>query len=391
MRIGLVLPKVPAYSESFFRNKIIGLQQNGIEVIVFASGKKNEFNLCPLHLQPPVSNLFPFAWIWTIISFLQALFKRPILMLKYFLFEQKQQGSFFSAFKTVILNTHILQYHLDWIHYGYGTMALGRENLAKVMGARMAVSLRGYDIAIYPLKYPNCYSQVWSRIDKLHVISDYVYKLAAIHGLPCYIPFCKITPAIDRDHFHKNILFQEFGNNKVNILTVARLSWIKGIDYTLEALALLKKRSFDFQYTVIGEGIELDRLVYTAYQLGIIDKVNFVGRQNSQSVKSALEHTDIYIQYSISEGFCNSVLEAQSMGVLCVVSDAEGLQENISHGETGWVVPRRDPEALANEIIHIIGLSLNDRNCIREAAVNRVKNNFDLEHQKMQFFDFYQN
>ena len=50
---------------------------------------------------------------------------------------------------------------------------------------------------------------------------------------------------------------------------------------------------------------------------------------------------DIYIQYSIEEGFCNAVLEAQSMGVLTIVSDASGLIENVVDGKTGWVVPKR--------------------------------------------------
>ncbi|MCB9276516.1 MAG: hypothetical protein H6564_20955 [Lewinellaceae bacterium] len=42
------------------------------------------------------------------------------------------------------------------------------------------------------------------------------------------------------------------------------------------------------------------------------------------------------------------------MGLLCVVSDAEGLPENVLHGETGWVVSKRCPPKLATQLIHIL-------------------------------------
>ena len=62
------------------------------------------------------------------------------------------------------------------------------------------------------------------------------------------------------------------------------------------------------------------------------------------------------IQYSIEEGFCNAVLEAQSMGVLTIVSNASGLMENIIDGKTGWVVPKRKPNLLAKKIKQITSM-----------------------------------
>ena len=69
---------------------------------------------------------------------------------------------------------------------------------------------------------------------------------------------------------------------------------------------------------------------------------------NTKHYKNYLEKSDIYLQYSIQEGFCNSVLEAQAMGLLSIVSDANGLTENIIHNYTGWVVPKMAPKLLAN-------------------------------------------
>ena len=77
---------------------------------------------------------------------------------------------------------------------------------------------------------------------------------------------------------------------------------------------------------------------------------------------------DFYIQYSIQEGFCNAVLEAQAMGLLCIVSDADGLSENVLHNETGWVVPKRNPTLLAQKMIETIDLNDTEKSKIRENA-----------------------
>ena len=108
---------------------------------------------------------------------------------------------------------------------------------------------------------------------------------------------------------------------------------------------------------IIGDGSEYERLVFAAYQLGIKDHVTFAGILPQVDVKKQLEHSDMYLQYSIQEGFCNAVLEAQAMGLLCIVSNAEGLAENVLDGKTGWVLPKRQPELLAEKIKDVIGMS----------------------------------
>ena len=98
---------------------------------------------------------------------------------------------------------------------------------------------------------------------------------------------------------------------------------------------------------------------------------------------------DIFIQYSHQEGFCNAVLEAQSLGLLCIVSDADGLSENIIHGVTGWIVPKRNPIALAIQIDEVINMSIEKKNEIRMSAIERVKSKFNLEKQRKEFVEFY--
>ena len=119
------------------------------------------------------------------------------------------------------------------------------------------------------------------------------------------------------------------------------------------------------------------------------DHVILLGELTQQDIKVHLESADIYIQYSIQEGFCNAALEAQAMGLMCVVSNAEGLSENVLNNVTGWVIPKRRPELLADKIVEIMSLSEKDKSIIRKSAVERVKTQFNLEKQNAAFKAFY--
>ena len=87
-------------------------------------------------------------------------------------------------------------------------MSVRRENTAHAIGAKMAVSLRGYDISLYPLKHPGCYQLLWQRADKVHTISDALVQKAHEQGLSKAKLTVKITPAIDSKLFNKELLIQ---------------------------------------------------------------------------------------------------------------------------------------------------------------------------------------
>ncbi|HMC00481.1 MAG TPA: glycosyltransferase family 4 protein, partial [Flavobacteriaceae bacterium] len=294
---------------------------------------------------------------------------------------------FLQRVKNIIINSHILSGTLDWLHFGFGTMVLGRENVAASIHAKMAVSFRGFDIAIYPVKHPDCYIKLWKKVDKIHVISNDIKDLVYKQGFLDEAPVVKITPAINTSFF--NISTPYNINDIPHFVTIARLHWKKGLDYTLEALNILKNSNVQFHYTIIGEGQLYERLKFTTHQLGLNDSVTFTGKLSHELVKKSLVQADIYIQYSIQEGFCNAVLEAQAMGLLCVVSDAEGLSENVLHDKTGWVVPKRQPKLLATKLMDVINLSEDNKVQVSKNAQNHIKKHFNLEHQNEAFKLFY--
>lgn len=387
-RIGLVLPATPGYSETFFRSKIGGLQAAGHEVILFAGRKAGDFTLCPVATAPRVHPFPPRQWAAMALHLLKLMLLVPRRAARFCRLERRSGRSARQALENLYLNSHILPHELDWLHFGFATTALRRENAAKAMGARMGVSLRGYDISLYPLKHPGCYKLLWQRVDKVHSISDALAQRAFEQGLPKEKTVVKITPAIDAGLFQRSA--QAPGASpELRILTVARLKWVKGLEYTLEALALLKKQGVAFHYTIIGEGEEYERLAFAAHQLGIREEVRFAGKMPQQEVKSAMEQADIYLQYSIQEGFCNAVLEAQAMGLLCLVSDAEGLPENVAHGQTGWVAPKRRPDELARQILEVLAMPQEMQQRIRRQAMERVQRAFNIQKQQEAFLRFF--
>lgn len=388
MRIGLVLPNIPAYSETFFRNKILGLQENGHEVILFVNNSKAENNYlnCKIVKAPKLDGNKNNILIISFIQLLKAVFINPKKSLKLYKLNKKDGILFRKNVKQIIANQFLLSEKLDWLHFGFGTMALGRENIAKVLGAKMAVSFRGFDYYVYPVKNPSCYRILFTKEVRYHVLSEAMKKGLIHQGISSAKVF-KITPAIDSRFFS---VANRPKSEILQIKTIARLHWIKGLNAILEALAWLKNQNIRFHYTLMGEGEEQERLLFAVHQLGLGEHVSFLGKLPPEAVKKELETTDVYLQYSIQEGFCNAVLEAQAMGLLCIVSNAEGLSENVLDGQTGFVVPKQNPKLLFEKLLEVMHLSESEKETIKKQAVQRVREEFHLEKQQREFLKFYE-
>ena len=277
MTVGIVLPQPPAYSETFFNSKIKGLQESGFKVIVFSeknTGKNYFFCHVPAFkiYSNPLIQVF-----WTSIILFQLFIKAPFRTIRFCSLERKSGTSIKETLKKLFFNAHIIPYPLDWLHCGFATLALKRERLAKVMGAKMAISFRGFDIAIYPVKHPGCYDLLWKNVDKIHTISDDLVRRASEHRLPTDIPVVKITPAIEVSGFP---LKEHPGSihRPIRFLTVGRLHWKKGYEVALEALSGLKSKGFEFEYTIVGDGEERERIIFAIHQLNLEKEVKLIGK-----------------------------------------------------------------------------------------------------------------
>lgn len=392
MRIGLVIPNTPRYSETFFRNKIKGLSENGHETILFVGPKqtsKGDISY-KFYSAYPISRHVPLQLVRMFIVLLTLFLRSFKSSLKFWKLERRDGTSIRITIERLYKNAHILSRKLDWLHFGFATMMLERENVAAAIGAKMAVSFRGYDICIYPLKNNlHCYHKAWSKLDKVHTISDDLLSIAGKRlGLPKTIPAVKITPAIEVKNFCPDNS-KHTSDLPLQILTVARLHWKKGLDYAIETMALLQEKGIHFHYTIVGDGEAYEYLSFLIHQLKLQECIKLIGKKSHEAVVRLMQASDVYLQPSVSEGFCNAVLEAQASGLLCVVSDAEGLPENVLHEQTGWVVPKRDMQSLADKISDILTMDVSQLATIRQQSISRVCNSFNLEQHFAAWENFY--
>jgi glycosyltransferase involved in cell wall biosynthesis len=162
--------------------------------------------------------------------------------------------------------------------------------------------------------------------------------------------------------------------------TVARWDAQKDHGNLIAALGILRRElAVDWKCLLVGAGLTPDNAVLSdrLHDADVADRVILCGaRSDAAALMNAL---DLHVLPSRGEGFPNVVAEAMACGVPCVVTDVGDAALIV--GDTGWVVPPRDPAALARAI-GMAALELADpdsRAARRMAARARVIEEFNID------------
>jgi L-malate glycosyltransferase len=126
---------------------------------------------------------------------------------------------------------------------------------------------------------------------------------------------------------------------------------VKRVDLFLEAARLVQQRLPATRFLVVGDGPLRPELEGLAARLGVRDVV-FSGP--TADVGRYLAEMDVGVMCSDSEGFSNSILEYMASGVAAVARDVGGNAELLTDGETGRLVKRADPEAVAAAVAQLL-------------------------------------
>ncbi|HEY3133838.1 MAG TPA: glycosyltransferase family 4 protein [Gemmatimonadaceae bacterium] len=168
------------------------------------------------------------------------------------------------------------------------------------------------------------------------------------------------------------------------ILTVARLVPHKGQDMGIRALATLSRDFPNLRYIMVGEGHDEPRLRSLARELGVNDKVGFVGPMRDDELPEAYATSTIYLGASRVdkeinvEGFGISFLEAGASGIPSVAGDSGGVRSAVRDGETGIVVPPTDADAIT-EAIRSLLLNPERRTAMGRAARHAVETHYNWD------------
>lgn len=122
----------------------------------------------------------------------------------------------------------------------------------------------------------------------------------------------------------------------------------KGVDQLIRAFALLTDLP-EAQLKLIGGGDDVDNLLKLAAELGVADRVIAAGELRGQELVAAVQQARAGVLSSVSDSECfgTALAEAQACGTPAVGTAVGGLPFTVADGETGLIVPPRDPEALA--------------------------------------------
>lgn len=137
-------------------------------------------------------------------------------------------------------------------------------------------------------------------------------------------------------------------NKQPIVLTVARLDAQKGHEFLLNAIADIP----DANFLLAGNGVEQGRLEAMARDLGISERVSFLGFRTD--IPALLASCSLFVLPSLYEGFSLSVLEAMASGKPVVATAVGGTPEAVVDGVTGYLVPPGNADSLARAIRELL-------------------------------------
>ena len=157
---------------------------------------------------------------------------------------------------------------------------------------------------------------------------------------------------VDTDKFSPSN--EKSTESKICIGIVKSLEDKYGIEYLIRAFKIVVEGGYESSLLIVGDGSLRKKLEELTESLNLSNSVRFIGRVHNNEVVEYLHMIDIFVAPSLSESFGVAVVEASSCGIPVIASDVGGFPEVVMHSETGFLVPPKDPEAIASKIIKLI-------------------------------------
>ena len=217
---------------------------------------------------------------------------------------------------------------------------------------KLVITLRGGDTYLKPWSYrtlANFYESGSEKVDAFVVMSQHQKEYLMRWGV-----------LADRIH----IIPISFGGkskaspkkpkpDKLHLVSAFRMTWEKNIEGHIQFAAELKARGINFSYDIYGNGSNLDQLYFLVDRYELQKNINIKGKIINTQLKTLLPNYDFFVQLSISESLGMSVIEAQSCGVPCIVSNSGGLPEAVIKNETAIVEDYRDIKMIVDSCLSL--------------------------------------
>jgi colanic acid/amylovoran biosynthesis glycosyltransferase len=387
LKVAYIMSRFPHLPETFILREMIELEGRGVDVALFPLIVQPQMVIHP-EAQSWVSRAHHLPWVSSevFLANWRRFTSDPVryvnLMLEVF------GGNFPSPkflmralliFPKVVLMAELMQTEgVSHIHAHYATHpALAAWIIHELTGIPYSITVHAHDI------YVNR-TMLASKIrDASFVvaISEFNRQFLANHLgewvlNKSHVIHCGIRP----EHYQ---MAKGRTSTSFEIVSIGSLQLYKGQRYLVEACTILLQRGLDFRCQIIGGGelhSELEKLI-EIYNLQ--EHVILVGPRTQETVAKMLGEADCYVQPSIiapsgkMEGIPVALMEAMACGLPVVATNISGIPELVRHGETGWLVPEKDPAALA-DIIEFISSHADIAQTLAHAGRNLVLELFDI-------------
>ena len=169
---------------------------------------------------------------------------------------------------------------------------------------------------------------------------------------------------------------------------VARFDPQKDHANFVKAAGLLHRMMPDVEFVMCGEGVIPDNSMLVGWirQAGIVERCHLLGRRDD--ISEIMTAIDVLCSSSCGEGFSNVIGEAMACGVPCVVTDVG--DSAVIVGNTGRIVPPRDPAALAESIRELLNTSPEERRKLGTEARQRISEHYGLPIVVARYLDLYE-
>jgi colanic acid/amylovoran biosynthesis glycosyltransferase len=371
MKIAFVVSQFPALSETFILNQITGLIDRGHEVDIYACSPGNnrevdpnveKYNLLNYTFygfrMPRRKNLRVPKGLWLLVK---SCLKAPSIPLR--LASIAKYGKQAASLKLLYFSIPFLhkQFSYDIIHCHFGTNGLRASFLRNIgiFQGKLITTFHGNDITTtLQRKGDRYYNQLFSSADLFLPISErWKHKLIELGCDKRKIIVHRMGIDCKRFSFTSR---QPQADGQTHLVTVARLVEKKGVEYGIRAVAKLSKVNRNIKYNIVGDGPLREDLQQLIQELDIGDRVKLLGWKQQKEVAEILNNADILLAPSVTskdgdqEGIPVSVMEAMAMGLPIVSTQHSGIPELICNGISGFLVPERDVDALAEKLGYLI-------------------------------------